>query len=166
RVGRAARPGDQARTGRGRSRPGRYVLPTLAGRAGGPGRREGTHRRRRAPSAEGRVGRCRSGHPARQAHRAPPRPGRRELITAPNARVLRCAAAALALAAVAGVTALAHAADGPTADDLRAAVTPGSTLRVDGQPLRTEVLRDFYTSLDFGLVWGSEPDGVARTGLA
>src|SRR5262249_40945665 len=102
----------------------------------------------------------------RQAHRAPPRPGRRELITAPNARVLRCAAAALALAAVAGVTALAHAADGPTADDLRAAVTPGSTLRVDGQPLRTEVLRDFYTSLDFGLVWGSEPDGVARTGLA
>jgi murein L,D-transpeptidase YcbB/YkuD len=37
---------------------------------------------------------------------------------------------------------------------------------VEGQPLRTELLRDFYTSLDFEPVWGSDPDGVARAGLA
>jgi murein L,D-transpeptidase YcbB/YkuD len=61
---------------------------------------------------------------------------------------------------------LAHAVDGPTAEDLRAALAPGATVRVDGQPLRVEVLRDFYTCVDFEPVWGSDPGGVARAALA
>ena len=39
-----------------------------------------------------------------------------------------------------------QAADAPTADDVRAALDSGSALRVDGQPLRAEVLREFYAS--------------------
>ena len=43
---------------------------------------------RRAPSAKARVGRGRTGHASREAHRAPPKPRSRELITAPRALVL------------------------------------------------------------------------------
>ena len=60
----------------------------------------------------------------------------------------------------------AHAADGPTANDLRAALESGPALRVDGQPLRTEVLREFYGSIRFEPVWGPDPGGAARTALA
>ena len=41
-----------------------------------------------------------------------------------------------------------QAADAPTADDVRAALDSGSALRVDGQPLRAEVLREFYASIE------------------
>jgi murein L,D-transpeptidase YcbB/YkuD len=72
----------------------------------------------------------------------------------------------LALGGTLGFAAVAHAFDGPTADDLRDALTVGTPLRVDGQPLRTEVLRDFYTCVDFKPVWGSDPDGLERATLA
>jgi murein L,D-transpeptidase YcbB/YkuD len=112
------------------------------------------------------LGRRRSGHPAWQTHRAPPRPGRGELITTSHTRALLRAAAGLALVGVTGFAALARASDGPTADDLRAELAAGSPVRVDGQPLRIEVLREFYASVSFEPVWGPEPDGVARAGLA
>jgi hypothetical protein len=57
-------------------------------------------------------------------------------------------------------------ADAPTADDVRAALDSGSTPRVDGQPLRAEVLREFYASIEFEPVWGTDPGGVARSTLA
>jgi L,D-transpeptidase YcbB len=59
-----------------------------------------------------------------------------------------------------------QAADAPTADDVRAALDYGSALRVDGQPLRAEVLREFYASIEFEPVWGTDPGGVARSTLA
>jgi len=102
---------------------------------------------------------------ARPGHRAPPATAR-ELTTVARLRSVPRVAASLALAGVIGFAVAAHADDGPTADDLRAALAPGATLRVDGQPLRTEILRDFYTSVDFEPVWGPDPDGAARTALA
>jgi murein L,D-transpeptidase YcbB/YkuD len=87
-------------------------------------------------------------------------------MRAPHARGLLRAAASLALAAVTGFAAPVRADDGPTADDLQAALTAGSTLRVDGLPLRVDVLREFYASVRFEPVWGPDPDGVARAGLA
>ena len=59
-----------------------------------------------------------------------------------------------------------QAADAPTADDVRAALDSGSAPRVDGQPLRAEVLREFYASIEFEPVWGTDPGGVARSTLA
>ena len=50
-----------------------------------------------------------------------------------------------------------QAADAPTADDVRAVLDSGSALRVDGQPLRAEVLREFYASVEFEPVWGTDP---------
>ena len=49
---------------------------------------------------------------------------------------------------------------------MRAALESGSALRVDGQPLRAEVLREFYASIAFEPVWGTDPGGVARSTLA
>jgi murein L,D-transpeptidase YcbB/YkuD len=60
----------------------------------------------------------------------------------------------------------ARAADAPTADDLRAEIESGPTLRVDGQLLRAEVLREFYASIGFDPVWGADAGGVARSALA
>jgi murein L,D-transpeptidase YcbB/YkuD len=54
----------------------------------------------------------------------------------------------------------------PTADDVRAALDSGSALRVDGQPLRVEVLREFYASIEFEPVWGTDAGGAARSTLA
>jgi murein L,D-transpeptidase YcbB/YkuD len=79
---------------------------------------------------------------------------------------LRRAGAGLALAGLAGLALVAHAADGPTADDLRAALESGSSLRVDGQPLRGDVLREFYAAVGFEPVWGPDPRGAARAALA
>ena len=87
-------------------------------------------------------------------------------MMAARARACLRAAAGLALAAMTGLAVPALAGDGPTADDLQAALTAGSTLRVDGQPLRVEILRQFYGSVRFEPVWGPDPDGVARAGLA
>jgi murein L,D-transpeptidase YcbB/YkuD len=89
-----------------------------------------------------------------------------ELTTASRPRPLLITAIGLALVGVIGLETVSHAVDGPTPEDLRAALAPGSTLRVDGQPLRTEVLRDFYTRVDFEPVWGSDPGAVARAALA
>ena len=112
------------------------------------------------------MGPGRAGHASRQAHRAPPEPGSGELITAPRAHALLRAAAGLALAGLSALGLAAHAADGPTADDLRTALESGPALRVDGQPLRTGVLREFYASIRFEPVWGPDPGGAARTALA
>jgi murein L,D-transpeptidase YcbB/YkuD len=59
-----------------------------------------------------------------------------------------------------------EAADAPTADDLKAALESAGTLRVDGQPLRAEILREFYASVEFEPVWGTDPGGIARSTLA
>jgi murein L,D-transpeptidase YcbB/YkuD len=74
-------------------------------------------------------------------------------------------AAGLALTGLSALG-LAHAADGPTPDDLRTALESGPALRVDEQPLRTGVLREFYASIRFEPVWGPDPGGAARTALA
>lgn len=76
------------------------------------------------------------------------------------------AVAGLALAGLSGLALVAHAADGPTADDLRAALESGSALRVDGQSLRADVLREFYATVGFEPVWGPDPGGAARAALA
>jgi murein L,D-transpeptidase YcbB/YkuD len=88
------------------------------------------------------------------------------LITAPRVHAFLRAAAGLALAGLSALGLAAHAADGPTADDLRAALESGPALRVDGQPLRSGVLWEFYASVGFEPVWGPDPGGVARTALA
>jgi murein L,D-transpeptidase YcbB/YkuD len=112
------------------------------------------------------VGRGRARHAARAAHRAPSEPGGGTLITGLRAHALPLAAAALALACLSGFGLDARADDGPTANDLRAAIESGTALQVDRQLLRTGVLREFYGSIAFEPVWGPDPGGVARTALA
>ncbi len=68
--------------------------------------------------------------------------------------------------ALAGLSGLAHAAEAPTAADLREALESTQSLRVDGQPLRAPVLREFYGEIGFEPVWGTDPGGVARAILA
>ncbi len=53
----------------------------------------------------------------------------------------------------------AHATEGPTAADLREALESVHTLRVDGQPLRAPILREFYGEIGFEPVWGPDPAG-------
>jgi murein L,D-transpeptidase YcbB/YkuD len=74
--------------------------------------------------------------------------------------------AGLTLAGLSGLAFVAPTADGATADDLRAALESGSTLRVDGQPLRRGVLQEFYAEVGFQPVWGPDPSGAARAVLA
>jgi murein L,D-transpeptidase YcbB/YkuD len=74
--------------------------------------------------------------------------------------------AGLALVTLSGLGPVAHAGGQPTVEDVRAALESGSALRVDGQPLRTDVLREFYAAVGFEPVWGSDPGGVARAALA
>jgi murein L,D-transpeptidase YcbB/YkuD len=112
------------------------------------------------------VGRGRARHASREAHRAPPGEERGELITSRRVHVLLRVLAGLALAGLSGLAFLAHAADGPTAADLRAALEQVHALRVDGQALRAGVLREFYALTGFEPVWGPDPDGAARAALA
>ena len=74
--------------------------------------------------------------------------------------------AGLALAGLSALACSAHAASGLTADHLRAALDSGPALRVDGQPLRVGVLREFYAAVGFEPVWGPDPGGAARAALA
>jgi murein L,D-transpeptidase YcbB/YkuD len=71
--------------------------------------------------------------------------------------------------AVAGLSALgppARAADAPSSEDLRAALETVHARCVDGQLLRADVLREFYATIGFEPVWGSDAAGVARATLA
>jgi murein L,D-transpeptidase YcbB/YkuD len=88
------------------------------------------------------------------------------LITPPARRRLTRAVAGLALAGLAGLTTGAHAGEGPTAAELREALESVPALRVDGQPLRAAVLREFYGEVEFEPVWGPDPGGFARATLA
>jgi murein L,D-transpeptidase YcbB/YkuD len=74
--------------------------------------------------------------------------------------------AGLALIALAGLGSPAHATEGPTAADLRAALESAHGLRVEGQPLRAPILREFYGEIGFEPVWSFDPGGVARAALA
>jgi hypothetical protein len=66
-------------------------------------------------------------------------------------RPFRGIATGLLLAGLSGLALAAHAGEGPTADELRAALGSDSIRRVDGYPLRGNVLRAFY-SLGVGRV--------------
>jgi len=75
-------------------------------------------------------------------------------------------ATAVVLAGLLVSVAPAHADDAPSADDLKTALGSGSTLRVDGQALRGDILRAFYAAVEFEPVWGPDPGGGARSTLA
>ena len=70
RVGRRAVAADRGRAGRRRCRPGRHLLPALAGRAGNAGGRQGRQLGRRAGALPRRLGPCGRPHAARPADRA------------------------------------------------------------------------------------------------
>ncbi len=74
--------------------------------------------------------------------------------------------AGIALAGLASLGPPAHAVEWPAAADLRAALESPDALRVDGQPLRTGVLRELYTALAFEPIWGADAGGAARAALA
>jgi murein L,D-transpeptidase YcbB/YkuD len=112
------------------------------------------------------VGRGRALDASRSAHRASPGPGREELITTRPTAALARVAASLALAGLSGLGLVAGAAERPTADDLRAALEQVHSVRVDGQPLRAGILREFYALTGLEPVWGPDPDGAARARLA
>jgi murein L,D-transpeptidase YcbB/YkuD len=60
----------------------------------------------------------------------------------------------------------AHAIEWPVAADLRAALESANSIRVDGQPLRPDILRELYAAIAFEPIWGADPGGSARTALA
>jgi murein L,D-transpeptidase YcbB/YkuD len=60
----------------------------------------------------------------------------------------------------------AHAIEWPAAADLRGTLESADAIRVDGQPLSTEILRELYAAIAFEPIWGADPGGVARTALA
>jgi murein L,D-transpeptidase YcbB/YkuD len=74
--------------------------------------------------------------------------------------------AGLTLAGLSELGPAPHAAEWPTAADLRAALESAHAIRVDGLPLRVPVLREFYGGVEFEPVWGSDPGGTARASLA
>jgi murein L,D-transpeptidase YcbB/YkuD len=73
--------------------------------------------------------------------------------------------AGFSLIGLVGVGFPAHATEWPTSADLRAALESAHALRVDGQPLRAPILREFYGEIGFEPVWGSDPGGVARAAM-
>lgn len=76
------------------------------------------------------------------------------------------AAASVAVASLALLATVALADVGQMPDELRAALESGSMLRVDGQALRTGVLRQLYGTIAYEPIWGPDPGGVARAALA
>jgi murein L,D-transpeptidase YcbB/YkuD len=81
-------------------------------------------------------------------------------------RPFRGIATGVLLAGVSGLALAAHAGEGPAADELRAALGSDSIRRVDGYPLRGNVLRAFYSLDGFEPVWGPDPEGTARAASA